>query len=40
MSDAPDDEIEARRGPLLDHLIELRSRLIVCVAAIAVGFAI
>jgi sec-independent protein translocase protein TatC len=40
MSDAPDDEIEASRAPLLDHLIELRSRLIVCVAAIAVGFAI
>ena len=40
MSDAPDDEIEASRAPLLDHLIELRSRLIICVAAIAVGFAV
>ena len=40
MSDAQDDEIEASRAPLLEHLIELRSRLIVCVAAIAVGFAI
>jgi sec-independent protein translocase protein TatC len=40
MSDAPDDEIEASRAPLLDHLIELRSRLIVCVGAIAVGFAV
>jgi sec-independent protein translocase protein TatC len=37
-----DDEadIEASRAPLLDHLIELRSRLIVCAAAIAVGFVI
>lgn len=37
-----DDEadIESSRAPLLDHLIELRKRLIVCVAAIAVGFAI
>jgi len=37
----PDEaEIEASRAPLLDHLIELRKRLIVCVAAIVVGFAI
>jgi sec-independent protein translocase protein TatC len=36
----PDDEaeIEASRAPLLDHLIELRSRLIVCAAALVVGF--
>jgi sec-independent protein translocase protein TatC len=34
----PDDaEIEASRAPLLDHLIELRKRLIVCVAAIILG---
>ena len=33
-----DDEIEASRAPLLDHLIELRKRLIVCVGAILVGF--
>ncbi len=33
-------EIEASRAPLLDHLIELRRRLIVCAAAIAVGFVI
>ncbi|MDP3175904.1 MAG: twin-arginine translocase subunit TatC [Phenylobacterium sp.] len=33
-------EIEASRAPLLDHLIELRKRLIVCVAAIVIGFAI
>ncbi|HEY2356535.1 MAG TPA: twin-arginine translocase subunit TatC [Phenylobacterium sp.] len=40
MSDAPDDEIEASRAPLLDHLIELRQRLIVCVIALFVGFII
>ncbi|MEO8112778.1 MAG: twin-arginine translocase subunit TatC, partial [Phenylobacterium sp.] len=39
MSD-PDDEIESSRAPLLDHLIELRQRLIVSVVAIALGFAI
>jgi sec-independent protein translocase protein TatC len=33
-----DAEIEASRAPLLDHLTELRSRLIVCVAALIVGF--
>ena len=38
MSDAPDDEIEASRAPLLDHLVELRSRLIVCVIALFAGF--
>jgi sec-independent protein translocase protein TatC len=31
-------EIEASRAPLLDHLVELRSRLIICVLALAVGF--
>ena len=41
MSGYPDQsEIEASRAPLLDHLIELRKRLIVCVAAIIVGFAV
>ncbi|MES2342559.1 MAG: twin-arginine translocase subunit TatC [Pseudomonadota bacterium] len=40
MSDGIDDEIEASRAPLLDHLVELRSRLIVCVGALVVGFAI
>ena len=39
MSDAHDEEIEASRAPLLDHLIELRKRLIVCVAVVALGFA-
>lgn len=33
-------EIEASRAPLLDHLTELRSRLIICVVAIVIGFAI
>jgi sec-independent protein translocase protein TatC len=31
-------EIEASRAPLMDHLIELRKRLIVCAAALAIGF--
>jgi sec-independent protein translocase protein TatC len=35
-----ESEIEASRAPLLDHLIELRSRLIVCVLALAAGFAV
>lgn len=35
-----DSELEASRAPLLEHLTELRSRLIVCVAALAVGFII
>lgn len=35
----PDEaDIEASRAPLLDHLIELRKRLIICVAALIVGF--
>lgn len=38
MSGAPDDEIEASRAPLLDHLVELRSRLIVCVIAFFIAF--
>jgi sec-independent protein translocase protein TatC len=35
-----DSEIEASRAPLLDHLVELRSRLIICLLAFGVGFAI
>ncbi|HWA60702.1 MAG TPA: twin-arginine translocase subunit TatC [Caulobacteraceae bacterium] len=31
-------EIEASRAPLLEHLVELRQRLIICTAAIIVGF--
>jgi sec-independent protein translocase protein TatC len=33
-----DSEIEASRAPLMEHLVELRRRLIVCAAALAVGF--
>jgi sec-independent protein translocase protein TatC len=41
VSGAPDeDEIEASRAPLLEHLVELRSRLIVCVVALFLGFLI
>jgi sec-independent protein translocase protein TatC len=35
---ADESEIEASRAPLLEHLVELRRRLIVCAAALAVGF--
>jgi sec-independent protein translocase protein TatC len=35
---ADESEIEASRAPLLDHLVELRRRLIVCAAALVVGF--
>jgi sec-independent protein translocase protein TatC len=38
VSDNDEAEIEASRAPLLDHLIELRKRLIWCAAALAVGF--
>jgi sec-independent protein translocase protein TatC len=41
--DAPGDdeeEIEASRAPLLEHLLELRSRLVVCLVAIVIGFVI
>ena len=37
----PEDEeaeIESSRAPLLEHLTELRSRLLVCVAAFILGF--
>lgn len=33
-------DIEASRAPLLDHLVELRKRLIVCVVAVVAGFAV
>ncbi|MAK64161.1 MAG: twin-arginine translocase subunit TatC [Maricaulis sp.] len=32
------DEVEASRAPLLEHLIELRSRLVVIMAFLTVGF--
>jgi sec-independent protein translocase protein TatC len=39
MSLSPDEaEIEASRAPLLEHLVELRKRLITCAAALVVGF--
>jgi sec-independent protein translocase protein TatC len=36
--DADQAEIEASRAPLLDHLIELRKRLIICIVALALAF--
>jgi sec-independent protein translocase protein TatC len=36
--DRDESEIEASRAPLMDHLVELRSRLIVCAIALACGF--
>lgn len=37
----PDEaDIEASRAPLLDHLVELRKRLIICVGALIVGFGV
>ncbi|MEZ5892127.1 MAG: twin-arginine translocase subunit TatC [Parvularculaceae bacterium] len=35
-----EEELQASAAPLLDHLVELRSRLIVSIAAIAIGFAV
>lgn len=34
----PEDEVEASRMPLLDHLLELRNRLIYSIAAVFVAF--
>ena len=36
----PDDEadLEASRAPLMDHLVELRGRLIICAWALGIGF--
>jgi len=33
-----ESEIEASRAPLMEHLVELRQRLIVCAGALAIGF--
>ena len=35
-----ESEIEDSRAPLMDHLVELRRRLIICAIALAVGFAL
>ena len=37
-ADRDEAEIEASRAPLMDHLIELRNRLLVCVVAFIAGF--
>ncbi|MFA4894508.1 twin-arginine translocase subunit TatC [Brevundimonas sp.] len=36
--DRDEDEIEASRAPLMDHLIELRGRLLICVVAFIIAF--
>lgn len=36
--DRDEAEIEASRAPLMDHLIELRNRLLICVIAFIAGF--
>jgi len=33
-----DDDIEASRAPLMDHLVELRGRLLICVVAFVLAF--
>ncbi len=38
MSLDDDSEIEGSRAPLMVHLVELRSRLVICAAALIVGF--
>lgn len=40
MTDIDTDEIDASRAPLLDHLIELRRRLLYCIAALVVAFGV
>jgi len=41
MSYEPDDsEIEGSRAPLLEHLIELRKRLVISVVALGIGVAL
>lgn len=37
-ADRDEAEIEASRAPLMDHLIELRGRLLICVIAFVIGF--
>jgi sec-independent protein translocase protein TatC len=40
VSDAIETEIDASRAPLLDHLIELRRRLLYCAIALALTFGV
>ncbi|MET0181885.1 MAG: twin-arginine translocase subunit TatC [Caulobacterales bacterium] len=40
MSAGNDDEMEASRAPLLDHLMELRSRLVVSLVALVIAFGV
>ena len=40
MSDLPHDELDDSRAPLLDHLLELRRRLLYCIAAIVLAFGV
>jgi sec-independent protein translocase protein TatC len=35
--EADDSEIEGSRAPLLEHLVELRKRLVICVIALVIG---
>ena len=37
-TDRDEAEIEASRAPLMDHLIELRGRLVICVVAFILAF--
>lgn len=39
-ADLDEDEIEASRAPLLDHLMELRTRLLIALVALVVAFGI
>lgn len=39
-STSDEDEIEASRAPLMDHLIELRDRLVRALIAVIIGFAV
>ncbi|MBV8973454.1 MAG: twin-arginine translocase subunit TatC [Sphingomonadaceae bacterium] len=36
----PDDDIDASRAPLMEHLIELRKRLLISIVALVIAFAI
>lgn len=38
MTDRDEAEIEASRAPLMDHLVELRGRLVVCLVAFGLAF--